>query len=348
MHKVFNFMPASAMKEALFYQQARDGNVRCLLCPHKCTIANGKTGICKVRRNVDGTLLAETYCKVSALHFDPIEKKPLYHFHPGTNILSVGSLGCNLACTFCQNCEISQADVSGCIGLKDYPPEEIVSIAQEKPDNIGIAFTYNEPIIFYEYMIDIAKLAKEKGLKTVLVSNGFINRDPLLNLLPYIDAFNIDLKAFREEFYRKLAGAKLAPVLASLKSIHQAGKHLEITNLIIPTLNDERSVFKEMIDWIYTELGENTVLHLSRYFPYHKLRLESTPVDTLLEFYSLARHKLHNVYLGNIAMRTGSQTRCEVCDELLINRQGYQTTLMGVTKDGRCIKCGQVIQNLVL
>ena len=341
-------MPPNRMKEALYFQSAEDTSVRCLLCPHKCSIANGKKGACNVRSNIEGRLVADTYRIISALHLDPIEKKPLYHFYPGSNILSVGSLGCNLGCTFCQNCEISQVDITGCIGLQDFTPEEIVSVAKDEDGNIGIAFTYNEPIIFYEYMLETARLAKANGLKTIMVSNGYINKDPLVELLPFIDAFNIDLKAFRDDFYRKQTGAKLGPVLNSLKTISEAGKHLEITNLIIPTLNDNRYVFKEMINWIRDELGQFTVLHLSRYFPHHKLHIESTPVDTLFEFYTLAKNQLPYVYLGNVASHNGCQTHCVICDEILINRKGYQLSREGITDDGCCIKCGNLIPNLVL
>jgi pyruvate formate lyase activating enzyme len=181
-----------------------------------------------------------------------------------------------------------------------------------------------------------------------MVSNGFINKEPLEELLPDIDAFNIDLKAFRDDFYRKQTGAHLDPVLHTLKAIKKAGKHLEITNLIIPGLNDDPSVFREMISWISEELGRDTVLHLSRYFPQHKLKIESTPVDMLVEFYALAMKKLDYVYLGNVDIRLGNMTRCAVCDELLIKRQGYITSMKGLTEDMRCTKCGETIQNMVI
>jgi pyruvate formate lyase activating enzyme len=181
-----------------------------------------------------------------------------------------------------------------------------------------------------------------------MISNGYINPDPLFELLPFMDAFNIDLKAFRDEFYHSYTGARLAPVLDSLKTISESGKHLEITNLVIPGLNDDREVFSEMISWIATELGEYTVLHLSRYFPHHKLTIGPTPVDTLRELYELARRKLHYVYLGNVASSGGQQTRCATCGELLIDRSGYHTVIRSITKDAKCNKCGSPIQNLIL
>jgi pyruvate formate lyase activating enzyme len=308
----------------------------------------GKTGKCGVRRNAHGQLVSEIYAKISALHYDPIEKKPLYHFHPGRTILSIGSIGCNLSCSFCQNCDISQADVSGFPWLKDYSPDEILRMATNHTGNLGIAFTYNEPSISIEYMLDVARLAKAEGLKTAMISNGFINPDPLQELIPFMDAFNIDLKAFREDFYKSHTGSRLAPVLDSLKTIHQSGKHLEITNLVIPGLNDDRVVFAEMTDWIATELGEFTVLHLSRYFPHHRLTTGPTPVDMLREFYTLAGQKLRYVYLGNVASYKGQQTRCAACGELLIDRTGYHTEIRNIAPDTKCNKCGSTIQNLIL
>lgn len=336
------------MKTAQYYRKLEDGKVQCLLCPHLCTLSGGKTGKCGVRKNVNADLVTDTYGKVSAIHYDPIEKKPLYHFHPGSIILSIGSIGCTLRCSFCQNCDISQADVSVFHWLKDYSPEEIVHMAAGHRANIGIAFTYNEPTVSYEYMLAVARLAKERGLKTVMVSNGYINGDPLDRLLPFMDAFNIDLKAFRDEFYRVQTGASLAPVLATLKTLKAAGKHVEITNLIIPGLNDDPAVFSEMIGWISTELGAYTVLHLSRYFPHHKLRLYPTPVKTLSDLYAMASKKLHYVYLGNVASPEGQQTRCAACGEWLIERTGYHTEIKSITADNKCKKCGSPVKNLIL
>ncbi len=293
-------------------------------------------------------MISETYRNVSAIHYDPIEKKPLYHFHPGSIILSIGSVGCNLECSFCQNCEISRADVSGYPWLKDYAVEDIVNMASDYPGNIGISFTYNEPTISYEYMLEISRLASSVGLKTTMVSNGFINPDPLIQLMPFMDAFNVDLKAFREEFYRKQTGSRLAPVLETLRILKDAGKHFEITNLVIPGLNDDPDVFREMTDWIADQLGEHSVLHLSRYFPHHKMTRPATPVDTLLNLFKIARQKLHYVYLGNMASNTGQDTCCPECGEILIRRTGYRTSLNALTQDAKCRKCNTPIQNLVL
>lgn len=336
------------MREALFFREIGDGKVQCLLCPHLCTLSEGRAGKCGVRRNVNASLVTEIYGKLSAIHYDPIEKKPLYHFHPGNIILSIGSIGCNLSCSFCQNCNISQADVSGFPWLKDHSPDEIVQMAAGHDNNLGIAFTYNEPTISFEYMLEVSRLAKGMGLKTAMISNGFINADPLLDLLPFMDAFNIDLKAFREEFYKLHTGASLSPVLDTLMLLKEAGKHIEITNLIIPGLNDDPEVFSEMIDWISKELGVYTVLHLSRYFPHHELSKDPTPVDTLKNLFALASKKLHHVYLGNVASYKGQQTRCAECGELLIDRAGYHTEVRSITPDTKCKKCGSHVQNLIL
>jgi pyruvate formate lyase activating enzyme len=336
------------VKTAQFYHITDNGILQCLLCPHLCTPAEGKTGICGVRRNANGQLISETYGKVSAIHYDPIEKKPLYHFYPGSIILSVGSVGCNLNCRFCQNCDISTADVTSFRWFKDYTAQEIASMAAGHTGNIGIAFTYNEPTISIEYVMDVSRLALSEGLKTAMVTNGFINPVPLEQLLPFMDAFNVDLKAFTEEFYKKHTGSKLAPVLETLRTIRETGKHLEITNLVIPGLNDDPAVFATMIDWIASELGEYTVLHLSRYFPHHKLATEATPVNTLREFCGIAREKLHYVYLGNVASGDGQNTYCPQCSELLINRSGYHSEVGGITADLKCKKCSASIQNLVI
>ncbi len=336
------------MKTALFYKKLDHSRVQCLLCPYNCILADGKLGICGVRRNRGGVLYNETYGKVSSLHFDPIEKKPLYHFFPGSIILSIGSIGCNMKCSFCQNYEISQTTIDDFRWLKHYSVDEIVDIATDKAGNTGISYTYNEPIINYEYMLEIATKIKEKNIYNTMVSNGYINPEPLKKLIPVIDAFSIDLKAFTDDFLKKYTKSTLRPVLETLKILHQNGKHLEITNLVIPTLNDDPLTFEKMIDWIYKELGEYTVLHLSRYFPHYKMNIPSTPESTLKRLYNIANEKLHYVYLGNVAGSEGQNTYCPACHHLLISRFGYYTSKTGITDDGKCKKCGHVIPNIVL
>jgi pyruvate formate lyase activating enzyme len=221
-------------------------------------------------------------------------------------------------------------------------------MASDYPGNIGIAFTYNEPTISYEYVIEISRLASSMGLKTAMVTNGFINADPLIQLLPFMDAFNVDLKAFSDDFYRKQTDSRLAPVMETLRILKQADKHFEITNLVIPGLNDDPVLFGEMVDWIHDELGEFSILHLSRYFPHHKLNVEATPVSTLLDFYGIAKQKLHFVYLGNVVSHEGQNTSCPNCNTPLISRSGYRTRIENLTGDGQCMNCNTQIQNLIL
>lgn len=327
--------------EALYYIPSANG-VKCLLCPFNCVIAEGKAGICKVRRNINGKLIAETWGYLSAVHLDPIEKKPLYHFFPGSQILSLGSVGCNMHCRCCQNWQISQVPVpeDGGSGLTE--PGEIVTKALSIKGNLGVAYTYNEPTVWYEYMLETARLVHQAGLKNVMVSNGYINTEPLQELMGYIDAFNIDLKGFTDKFYREYTGARLDPVLQSLKQIKKSNRHLEITNLVIPSQNDDSAVFRDMIQWIANELGPDTVLHLSRYHPAFRSNEASTPAATLENFCRAAREKLHYVYAGNIYLKSFQDTYCPVCGNLLISRTGYDVVLhSSLTPDGCCRQCGK-------
>jgi pyruvate formate lyase activating enzyme len=331
------------MQNALYFKPLPDKKVNCLLCPHKCIIAEGKQGICRVRSNIDGTLISDNYGKVCSIRFDPIEKKPLYHFHPGSTILSLGTVGCNLHCKFCQNWEISQTCVMDYPYLKDITPEEVIERSAERTDNAGIAYTYNEPTIWFEYMLDIARLAKTKGLKNVSVTNGFISREPLLELLPFMDAFNVDLKGFTDDFYKKITSARLEPVKETILLIHEHDKHLEITNLIVTGLNDDAGTFEEMVSWIASETGPDTPLHLSRYFPDFKMDQKSTPIPVLLNFYEIARRYLHFVYLGNVSLNEGRTTSCPNCKSVVIERNGYSTYKTGLNASGNCKFCGTKI-----
>jgi len=327
--------------EALFYHKKNEEGVQCNLCPHECTIANGKSGICKVRINKQGTLIAKNYEQVSSLGFDPIEKKPLYHFYPGSEILSVGSLGCNLQCEFCQNWQISQTSVEDFKrGAEHISVDEIIKIARSKENNSGIAYTYNEPTVFYEYMLDIAKKAKEYNLKNVMVTNGFINQEPLNVLNKYMDAYSVDLKAFNNDFFVKHTKSRLEPVKESLINIAKAGKHLEITNLIIPGLNDNLDEFEQMVKWINENLGKETVLHISKYYPTYKLAIEATSIEKMLKLYKIACEYLSFVFLGNVLLSEGNNTNCPTCGESLITRTGYMTQKRSVNNLGDCIKCG--------
>lgn len=335
------------MKAAKYYDELQRYQLQCRLCPHNCVIGDEKTGICKVRKNIKGEMFLDTYGVVSSMGFDPIEKKPLYHFYPGKIIFSVGSYGCNLRCKFCQNWEISQEFTNHFEHRKKYNPETLVEMAQEKNGNIGIAFTYNEPLVWFEYMVDIARISKAKGMKNVMVTNGFVNAAPLDELFDYIDAFNVDLKAFTEGFYKGITMSKLAPVKETLKSIRKAGKHLEITNLVVTGQNDQKKDFEEMVKWIAGELGKETVFHISRYFPTYKMSVPPTPVNVLEDLYNLAKEHLSYVYLGNLATNNGQNTHCAGCAKKVIDRSRYDTWVSGLDNKGVCKNCGkQVLEHI--
>ena len=331
------------MHEAL-YQSAESGmKVRCHLCPHLCLMAEGKSGICRVRYNREGTLYTSVYGRVAAMHSDPIEKKPLYHFFPGSEILSIGTPGCNLHCSFCQNYHLSHPGRSDSVRQLAITPVGIVEKAAGIQGNTGIAYTYNEPTVFFEMMLDTATLAKDMGLKNIVVSNGFISQKPLEELLTVTDAYNIDLKAFDDDFYKKIAGGKLSPVLDTLKTIYSSGRHLEITFLVIPTLNDSLTQFIQMTEWISTELSADVPLHLSRYFPAWKMDLPPTPVPLLQKMARTARQNLNYVYMGNVAGDNYSSTLCTMCGQPVIERSGYSVRITGLTDSGTCTQCGSPV-----
>ena len=334
------------MHEALYYKQEGD-RVRCTLCPHNCLIADGKRGLCRVRKNIAGSLMSENYGQLCCISTDPVEKKPLYHFFPGQPILSIGTMGCNLHCKFCQNYTISQQGIQSGLNLQKSTPEKIVDFARSNPNNIGVAYTYNEPIIWFEFVLETAKKVKEADLCNVLVTNAYINKEPLQELIPWIDAFSVDLKAFTDDFYKNITGSSLAPVLKSLKQIKQAGKHLEITNLLITNQNDQPEDFRKMIDWICDELGSDTVLHISRFFPTYQLDEPMTSGKSMLEFFEIARKKMPYVYLGNIKTEKGQATYCKSCKSPVISRSGFSTRISSLDKFGKCQHCGEQILSTV-
>lgn len=328
--------------EAQFYQTLENGDVVCRLCPHACRLADGQRGRCRVRHNRGGRLYSANYGFVSSLAVDPIEKKPLYHFFPGRQIVSVGSVGCNLQCFFCQNYSISQV----CESENDYGRRmscsEIVEYALQQVDNLGIAYTYNEPSVWAEFMLDTAQLAAARGLRNVMVTNGYILGSPLEQILSVVDAFNVDLKGFSERFYADGTGASLKPVLRTIARIAKSGRHLELTNLIVPSLNDRPEAFTDMVKWISQETGPDTVLHLSRYYPRYKATHSPTPEPVLTALREIALKHLSFVYLGNVATTEGSNTYCPVCSSLAISRQGYRLTFHAY-EAGRCTQCGHIL-----
>ncbi len=326
------------MQEALFYRQLENKVVQCLLCPHRCIREPELYGKCLTRINRSGKLFTESYGILSAISSDPIEKKPLYHFLPGSKILSIGSFGCNLTCDFCQNCEISQIDKKIFSRHSFRTPEDIVGKAKLHQTNIGLAYTYNEPTVYYEYMISCAARIKELNLYNVMVTNGYINPEPLEDLFPFMDAFNVDLKSFRNLFYAKRSGASLHPVLETIRLIARSERHLELTFLIIPDHNDDEKEWKEMLEWISDHCGKNTILHVSRYYPYYKMDRPPTPISTIKRFIEMAREGIDYVYPGNTP-QLDNHTYCPACGNLLIERFLYDSTVQGITPDGLCSKC---------
>jgi pyruvate formate lyase activating enzyme len=324
-----------------------DDKLECLLCPHYCKLSDGKTGICGVRKNTGEKIELLTYGVISGYALDPVEKKPLYHFFPGHNILSIGSYGCNMRCDFCQNFHISQNIPEN---LKPgYTIEKIIKDAIGSESNIGVAFTYNEPIIWFEYMRDIAERTKSEGLYTVMVSNGYVNTEPLEEIIGFIDAFNIDLKAFNNDFYKKLTGSQLEPIKNSLKQIARSGKHLEVTTLVIPGLNDSEEEITRQTRWMAGELGKDVPFHISRYFPNYKREDPSTPEESVKKLFEIASENLDYVYTGNSYSDTGQNTFCPVCHSLVTLRSGYKISLVNIDEGGKCSSChNQIYKNFTI
>ncbi len=324
--------------------EKKGDKTKCLLCPHSCLLSEGSTGICGARINRGGNVELLTYGVVSGYSSDPVEKKPLYHYYPGMNILSLGSFGCNLKCDYCQNHTISQSGKGSM--APNLRREKLFSDIKRIKNNIGVAFTYNEPVIWYEYITDIATDVKKMGYHTVLVSNGFVNPVPLSHLIELTDAFNIDLKAFNNDFYRKLTGADIGPVKSGLKQIAKSGRHLEITTLIIPGQNDDLKEMSQQAEWIAGELGAEIPLHLSRYFPNYR-RADPATGETILEkLKDKASEYLKYVYTGNVSPETEQNTKCPQCGTIVTIRSGYNTRIVNLDSEGRCTACRvQVYRN---
>jgi len=330
------------LKEVAFYQAREDGIPRCEVCPHYCMIKEGERGRCRVRENIDGRLYATNYGRVLSLSLDPIEKKPLYHFYPDTNILSLGTVGCNFDCGFCQNWSLVHSEMEGSY----VPPAEMVAKAKEWQgnNNIGLAYTYSEPLMWYEYVLETAELADLAGLKNVLVTNGFINLQPFLTLLPFIHALNIDIKGFTREYYQDICGGRLEPVLKTAE-LAKKHAHVEITTLLVTDLNDSREEIEQLVHWIYNSLGADTPLHLSRYFPQYKMERPATSLETMEMARDIAQQKLKYVYLGNAWELEGSNTLCPQCGQMVIKRQGFRT--VNSLQGEQCPTCGEKIALVV-
>jgi len=344
-------------KECYLYEKKENKKVRCNACNHRCLIKNQEVGICGVRKNVDGKLYLAVYEKIVGLNVDPIEKKPLFHFLPGTEILSFGTVGCNFRCLFCQNWDISQVsrkdyarefNVERTIFGKEIKVKEIVDIAVK--NNIqSIAYTYNEPAVFFELAFDVAKIAHEKGIKNVYVSNGFETKEAIEKIAPYLDAINVDLKSFSNDFYRKVCGGTLKPVLETIKRVHKLGIWMEITTLIIPGYNDSEEELKKIAEFIKSVDGEGNIpWHVTRFHPMFKMTdVAPTPIKTLEKAYEIGKEEgLKYVYVGNIRDEKRESTYCWKCNEKVIERNFYGGEIKNHLERNKCPKCGSEIHGV--
>ena len=334
-----------AKRVSPYFTPLGDKTIRCDLCPHACEVEPGERGLCEVRENIDGSYYTLTYGNPCSIQVDPIEKKPFFHVLPTTRSFSLATAGCNFSCKFCQNWEISQARPEETYNYA-LAPKDIIRLAQRYQCR-SIASTYVEPTIFIEYMLAIARLAKTQPVLKVMHSNGFINSKPLADLCRFLDAACIDLKSFTEDFYREMTDGRLAPVLATLKQLRTAGVHTEIVNLVIPGKNDNLDQIRAMCRWIQQELGPDTPLHFSRFYPRYRLKsVPRTPVETLDTARKIAMDAgLRYVYIGNVANHPGEHTYCPGCQKIMIERVGYRVTVRGLA-DGRCKHCGREIAGI--
>lgn len=324
--------------EARFYKKHPDREIECSLCPRNCKLGDKERGYCGVRENIGGTYYTLVYGKVCAIHADPIEKKPFFHFLPGNRALSIASAGCNVNCKFCQNWEISQVRPEQ-IKHFDFPPDEVVKTAFKNNCPV-IAYTYSEPIVFYEYMFDISVKARGKGIKNVVVTGAHVNPDPLEKLLEVVDAIKIDLKAFSQVFYTKYVRGELQPVLNAIKTVANSPIWLEIVYLVIPTLNDHPQEIRKLCQWIAHEIGPDVPIHFSRFHPSYLLKnLPPTPVSTLeIAKNTALAEGLHYVYIGNVPGHEAENTYCPHCKKMILKRRGYQIDEVKIS-NGRCMFC---------
>lgn len=324
------------LKECRWWEP-EDGSAACHLCPWQCRVKLGQTGFCQVRRNDNGVLRSLNYGRITSIGLDPIEKKPLYHFYPGSHILSLGTFGCNLSCAFCQNWQISKEQPP----TRYLSPQEAARLAQhdrQTRGNLGIAYTYNEPFIWYEYVQDTAQLVREAGMVNVLVTNGMVQEAPLRELLPLIDAMNVDIKFWSKEHYRKLCEGPGWRARDTVEIAHTQC-HVEITVLIIPGYNDTDEELTNIFTWAAT-VDPTMPVHLSRYHPAYRLQVPPTPPETLLRAYQLAREHLQYVYVGNLYLPGTTDTECAGCGALLVERSGFAAQPLGLDQEGRCRACG--------
>jgi len=334
--------------EAYLYERLEENKVKCNLCSHRCVIKDGRRGICQVRENEAGILKSLVYGKLIARHVDPIEKKPLFHFLPGTLTYSIATVGCNFRCRFCQNADIAQmpADRKGTVLGNSCTPGAVVEAAQRDGCR-SIAYTYTEPTVFFEFAYETARLAHNKGIRNVFVTNGYMTAEALEMINPYLDAANVDLKAFTDKYYKELCGAGLKHVQATLKSMKSLGIFIEVTTLVVPGLNDDPSELSDLAAFIVQDLGPETPWHISRFHPTYKLTdRPSTPVQTLTMAREIGlKAGLKYVYTGNVPGNAAENTFCFSCSETVIERRGFQVGNLRL-KNGRCTKCGAEIDGV--
>ncbi len=324
------------MREALFFDEYDDDKIKCNLCPHHCILGLNDVGICKVRKNVGGALYSLNYGMVSSAVMDPIEKKPLFHFHPGEKVFSIGSWGCNMHCPYCQNWEISQEKPH----VRSFSPLQAISLAQVNGSK-GIAYTYSEPIVWFEYILDCARNALKEGLHNIIVTNGFIEEQPLKLLTQYFSAMNIDLKSFNPDYYRKVLGGDRDVVMKNIEFAHKMGVHIEVTTLVVPGDNDSLDEMEELASWLKS-IDPSIPLHLSRYYPNYKYDRPPTSLDTLEKLWNVAKKYLDYVYVGNVP-GMHEDTVCPSCGQVVVKRNGYNVEIVGLDEKGRCTKCNHEI-----
>jgi len=333
------------MKEALYYKKLKDDVVNCNLCPTHCVIKEGEFGNCGARKNIKGKLYSMVYARPVSTAIDPIEKKPLYHFLPGSTSLSIGTFGCNLHCLHCQNYDISQSDADESSG-REVEPKDLIKLAIENNCK-SISYTYNEPTIFYEYVLETAKLARKKGIKNIMVTNGYINKEPLKELYPFIDAANVDLKSLDEDFYKDICKVRLKPVLESIKEISKMGTWMEVTNLIIPGHNDSDTQIGKLVKCVKKNLGVRVPLHFSAFYPTYKLLdVSRTSPDVLLKAKEIAlKQGLKYVYLGNVSLPGSGDTLCPKCGKLLVERGRFEVSKNDI-KGNSCPYCNEKVDGV--
>lgn len=331
------------LHEAQCYIKKENSILECQLCPHKCRLTANAVGLCKVRSNIGGKMMTANFEHFSAAHFDPVEKKPFFHFFPGKVIFSLGSMGCNLHCKCCQNDTISQYGWEGRYSGLYLTKERILEQCKQVNENIGVAFTYNEPGLSYEMILESSSFFRSNGLKQALVTNGYFNAKPFKKILGCVDALNIDVKSYDDKSYKSFSGGGLQIVLQNVYLALEAGKHIEITYLLVPGVNDDLARFKEFIDDLAGKIGSNVPLHISRYFPNYKMDEPSTDLKSMLEFANKAKGVFDFVYLGNINIDKFQDTSCPKCNNIVVKRTGYSVSVTGLDEEGCCSNCQKPI-----